>query len=60
MKLYSEVINLRISKVQKQTLRKIKDNNFNIQNFIRLAIAEKIKRDYKKLVIKPKETECPF
>ena len=60
MQLYNKVITLRISKVQKQTLDKIKDRNFNVQNFIRKAIAEKIERDYKELQPKPKNQYCPF
>ena len=60
MRLYNKVITLRVSKIQKQTLDKIKDRNFNVQNFIRKAIAEKINRDYSELKEKPKASYCPF
>ena len=44
--LYTEVFTLKISKVQKQTLNKLKSRNIKVSSFIRKAIAEKINRDY--------------
>lgn len=44
--LYTEVFTLKISKVQKQTLDKLKSRNIKVSSFVRKAISEKIKRDY--------------
>jgi hypothetical protein len=49
----TEIINIRISTKQKQTLKKLEKFDINVSQFIRDAIAEKIKRDYKNIV-KPK------
>lgn len=58
--LYTEVYTLKISKVQKNTLEKLKDRNIKVSTFVRKAIAEKIERDYKELQPKPKKEYCPF
>ena len=58
--LYTEVYTLKISKVQKNTLEKLKDRNIKVSTFVRKAIAEKIERDYKELRPKPKKEYCPF
>jgi len=50
---------IRISETQLKTLQKMKFYNVDVGNFIREAIAEKIKRDYSDLISKPKK-ECPF
>jgi len=50
---------IRISETQLKTLQKMKFYNVDVGNFIREAIAEKIKRDYNDLIPKPKK-ECPF
>ena len=34
--------------------------NVDVGNFIREAIQEKIKIEYKELILKPKKSECPF
>jgi post-segregation antitoxin (ccd killing protein) len=60
MELYTEIITLKVTKVQKQTLDKLKQRNVKVSNFIRLAIAEKLKRDAKELIVKPKKEYCPF
>ena len=44
--LSTEVFTLKISKQQKQTLDKLKSRNIKVSDFVRKAIAEKIKRDY--------------
>jgi hypothetical protein len=59
MKQYTEVITLKITTNQKQTLNKLKSRNIKVAHFIRLAISEKLQRDAKKLIVKPK-LECPF
>ena len=58
--LYTEVFTLKISKVQKQTLEKLKSRNIKVSSFVRKAIAEKIERDYAELQEKPKDEFCPF
>ena len=58
--LYTEVFTLKISSTQKRTLEKLKSRNIKVSDFVRKAIAEKIKRDYKELQDKPKKEYCPF
>jgi len=50
---------IRISETQLNTLQKMKSYNVDVGNFIREAIEEKIKREYKDLLPKPKNN-CPF
>ena len=58
--LYTEVFTLKISSTQKRTLEKLKSRNIKVSDFVRIAIAEKIKRDYSELQDKPKKEYCPF
>jgi hypothetical protein len=51
---------IRISQIQHNTLKKMESYNVDVGNFIRQAIAEKIKKEYKDLLPKPKKIECPF
>jgi hypothetical protein len=60
MKQYTHNITINVSEIQYKTLEKIKANNVKVGNFIRTAIAEKIKRDYQELILKPKKADCPF
>jgi len=60
MKKYTKVKVLRISETQHNTLVKMKSYNVDVSQFIRDAIKEKIKRDYKELLPKPKPEYCPF
>lgn len=60
MELYTEVITLKISKFQKNTLDKLRNRNIKVSEFVRKAIAEKIKKDAKELEVKPKKEYCPF
>ena len=55
--LYTEVFTLKISSTQKRTLEKLKSRNIKVSDFVRKAISEKIKRDYKELRLKPKESQ---
>ena len=59
MKLYTKIKVVRISETQLKTLQKMKTYNIDIGKFIRDAIAEKIKLEYKDLIPKVKNT-CPF
>ena len=43
--IYTEIITLKISRTQKQTLDKLRVRNIKVSNFIRQAIKEKILRD---------------
>lgn len=60
MELYTEVITLKISKVQKNTLDKLRNRNIKVSNFIRLAIKEKINRDAFELIDTSTFEYCPF
>ena len=62
MKIYTEFFGLKISKEQKQTLEKLKEYHVNVAHFIRLAIKEKIQRDYSEIKINYSEitNECLF
>ena len=60
MKLYTKIKVIRISETQLKTLQKMKSYNVDVGNFIREAIQEKIKREYKNLLHKPKKSDCPF
>jgi post-segregation antitoxin (ccd killing protein) len=57
---YSKVKVLKITDVQHQTLEKLRNRKVNVAQFIRDAIAEKIRRDAKELEVKPKKETCPF
>ena len=60
MEIYTEVITLKISKVQKQTLDKLRSRKIKVSNFVRLAIKEKIEREAHELIDKSKIQYCPF
>lgn len=60
MEIYTEQFTIKISKTQKQTLEKLKLRKIRVADFVRKAIAEKIKRDYKDLIPKPVKEYCPF
>jgi post-segregation antitoxin (ccd killing protein) len=58
--IYTELITLKISITQKQTLDKMRGYNISISRFIRDAISEKIKREYKDLKPKKKKEYVPY
>jgi hypothetical protein len=60
MEIYTKQISLKISEMQKQTLDKLAERNIKVSDFIRKAIAEKIQRDAKDLMVKPKKVIVPF
>lgn len=60
MKQYTKTKVIRISEIQLNTLQKMKSYNIDVGKFIRDAIAEKIQREYKDLLPKPKKQYCPF
>lgn len=57
---YTKVKVLKITETQHQTLKKLDSYNINVAQFIRQAIAEKIKREYSDLIPKPKKEYIPF
>lgn len=59
MKIYSKTKVIRISESQLKTLQKMKSYKVDVCKFIRDAISEKIKREYKNLIPKVENT-CPF
>lgn len=58
MQLYTKTKVIRISEDQLKTLQKMKSYNVDIGHFIREAIKEKIKKEYKELM--PKQIKTPF
>jgi post-segregation antitoxin (ccd killing protein) len=60
MEQYTEVTTIKLSKIQKQTLAKLKARNIRVSQFIRDAIKEKLERDASELIVKPQKVYCPF
>ena len=58
MKLYTKTKVIRITDSQLATLQKMKFYNVDVGHFIREAIKEKIKKEYKELM--PKQIKKPF
>ena len=51
---------IRFSDEQINSLNKLKDYDVNVSQFIRLAIAEKIKRDWKQIKEEKQRVKLPF
>jgi len=60
MEKYTEVTTIKLSKIQKQTLGKLKDRKIRVSQFIRDAISEKLTRDASDLMVSPKKVYIPF
>ena len=60
MKQYTKTKVIRVYEIQLKTLQKMKSYNIDVSKFIHDAISEKIKREYKELIPKPKHEYCPF
>ena len=60
MRKYHKTKVIRISETQHNTLVKMKSYNVDVSEFIRRAIKEKIQRDFKDIIPKPKKEYCPF
>ena len=56
----SVILTIRFSEKQAESLQKLKDYDVNVSQFIRLAIAEKIKRDWKQIKEKKERVKLPF
>lgn len=57
---YTKTLNVKITDVQYETLKKLKSRNIKVSNFIREAIKEKINREAEELKPKPIKDNCPF
>ena len=57
--IYTEIITLKITPLQKKTLDKLKSKNYKVSDFIRQAIKEKLESE-KHEILKPKAEYCPF
>ena len=51
---------IRFTEKQAESLQKLKDYDVNVSQFIRLAISEKIKRDWKQIKEKKERVKLPF
>ena len=60
MQINTEILNIRISKEQKQTLDKLKEYNVNVAQFVRNAIKEKLQREKAEIITNYKNLQCPF
>jgi len=60
MSKYTVIHTIRFSEQQAESLQKLKDYDVNISQFIRLAIAEKIKRDWKQIKENKQRVKLPF
>ena len=56
----SVILTIRFSEKQAESLQKLKDYDVNVSQFIRLAISEKIKRDWKSIKEKNERVKLPF
>ena len=60
MQIYTEICPIRFSKEQKATLKELAARNIKVTEFIREAVSEKLAREHKDLIVKPKEFEKHF
>jgi post-segregation antitoxin (ccd killing protein) len=62
MLINTEIINIRITKEQKQTLDKLKGYNVNVSQFVRNAIKEKLQREKIAIIQEYNKSidVCPF
>ena len=60
MNKYTVIHTIRFSKQQSESLQKLKDYDVNISQFIRIAISEKIKRDWKQIKEEKQLVKLPF
>lgn len=60
MNKYTVIHTIRLSEQQAESLQKLKDYDVNVSKFIRLAISEKIKRDWKQIKENKQRVKLPF
>ena len=56
----TEIHTIRFSKEQIESLEKLKEYNVDVSRFIRIAIKEKIQRDWKKIKENKEKNKLPF
>ena len=56
----TEIYTIRFSEKQAESLQKLKDYDVNVSQFIRIAIAEKIKSNWKQIKEKKERVKLPF
>ena len=56
----SVILTIRFSEKQAESLQKLKDYDVNVSQFIRIAIAEKIKSNWKQIKEKKERVKLPF
>ena len=56
----SVIHTIRFSEKQAESLQKLKDYDVNVSQFIRIAIAKKIKSDWKQIKEKKERVKLPF
>ena len=56
----TEIYTIRFSKQQAESLQKLKEYNVDVSCFIRIAIREKIKRDWKTIKEEKEKIKMPF
>jgi hypothetical protein len=57
---YTHSKNVKFTKIQFETLKKLESYNIRVCDFIRDAVAEKIQRDKHEIIKPKKEQKCPF
>ena len=60
MNKYTVIHTIRFSVQEAESLQKLKDFDVNVSQFIRLAISEKIKRDWKQIKEEKQRVKHPF
>lgn len=60
MRQYTEIKTIRITKQQKESLKILENYGVDVSQFIRLAVSEKLKRDWKSIKEKKQKSDCPF
>lgn len=60
MQQYTEKHTIRLTKTQSESLKIIESKGVNVSQFIRLAIKDKIQRDWKQIKIKQEKVRTPF
>ena len=53
-------LTIAFNKIQMQSLKKLESYNVNLSQFIRLAIAEKLKKDWPKIKEQHEKIKLPF
>lgn len=58
MQKYTEIMTIKVSKQQKETLKILASKKIKVSNFVRKAIKEKIIRDQKEILNQLPANEC--